>query len=70
MEKQISINLATEKFKKDLIKLIRDSHLPIANVYLVMQLTNNQIFKEYQMTLQNQIAKQQQEQKQDAGTDK
>ena len=60
-KKKISINLATDKFQKDLIKLIQDSHLPIVNTYLIIQLTNDQIFKEYQMTLQNQIMEQQQQ---------
>lgn len=52
-EEKISINLATENFKNNLITIIQESKLPIVNVFLVWQLLMKEIESNYNEVIKN-----------------
>lgn len=58
--KKISINLATEQFKKKLIEDIQNSGLPAANVMLIWQSMLRDIEGAYYASLNAELAQQQQ----------
>lgn len=61
MNKKISINLATQKFKEKLIQDIQNSGLPAANVLLVWQSMLRDIEMAYYSSLNAELAQQQSE---------
>ena len=50
-----SINIKTENFKQNLLKLINSSELPVANVYFVFQLIEKELEKTYYTTLNREL---------------
>ncbi len=52
-EEKISINLATENFKNNLITIIQESKLPIVNIFLVWQLLMKEIESNYNEVIKN-----------------
>lgn len=50
-----SINIKTENFKQNLLKLINSSGLPVANVYFVFQLIEKELEKTYYTTLNREL---------------
>ena len=50
-----SINIKTENFKQNLLKLINSSGLPVANVYFVFQLVEKELEKTYYATLNQEL---------------
>lgn len=50
-----TINIKTENFKQNLLKLINSSGLPVANVYLVFQLIEKELEKTYYTTLNREL---------------
>lgn len=65
MTQNKSINIKTENFKQNLLKLINSSELPVANVYFVFQLIEKELEKTYYTTLNFELTKQQQKKEQD-----
>lgn len=59
--KKISINLATEQFKKKLIEDIQNSGLPAVNVMLIWQSMLRDIEGAYYASLNAELAQQQSE---------
>lgn len=59
--KNMDFNLRCDNFKKNLIKLIDDSELPIAVIYYICQNIFSQVQKSYFGTINQAILKEQQE---------
>lgn len=56
----MNINLQSENFKQELTNLINNSNLPIANVFYIIQLIQQQLKQTYYSIISKQMAKQQQ----------
>ena len=57
---KMNINLQSEKFKQELTNFINNSNLPIANVFYIIQLIQQQLKQTYYNVINNQIRKEQQ----------
>ncbi len=47
----MTINQASEKFKRDLVNLINDGQLPISNIYYIFNLVAKEVESTYYATL-------------------
>lgn len=59
-----TINLNTETFRKNLYDLINKSNLPISNIYLIMSIIYKELQNTYYATLNSEIMKMNEEQRQ------